>query len=91
MSNIINAFKNKNSFIGFVMAGDPDLETTKNCIIAMAEAGADMIELGIPFSDPIAESTIIQNANMRALKSGTYISNISLSSIPASFIALFII
>lgn len=72
MNNIIN----KNALIGFLMAGDPDLETTKNCIISMAKAGAGMVELGIPFSDPIAESTVIQSANIRALKSGTYLKNI---------------
>ena len=72
MNNIIN----KNALIGFLMAGDPDLETTKNCIISMAQAGAGMVELGIPFSDPIAESTVIQSANIRALKSSTYLKNI---------------
>ena len=72
MNNIIN----KNSLIGFLMAGDPELETTKKCIISMAEAGAGMVELGIPFSDPIAESTVIQSANIRALKSGTYLNSI---------------
>ena len=72
MNNIIN----KNSLIGFLMAGDPDLETTKKCIISMAQAGAGMVELGIPFSDPIAESSVIQSANIRALKSSTYLKNI---------------
>ena len=72
MNNIIN----KNALIGFIMAGDPDLETTKNCIISMAKAGADMVELGIPFSDPIAESSVIQAANIRALKSETYLNKI---------------
>lgn len=72
MSNINNAFKTK-SLIAFVMAGDPDLNTTKETIISMAQAGANMIELGIPFSDPIAESSVIQSANLRALKSETYL------------------
>lgn len=75
MSNIKNAFKNK-ALIGFVMAGDPDLDTTKEIIISMARAGADMVELGIPFSDPIAESVVIQSANLRALKSETYLPRI---------------
>ena len=75
MSNIKNAFKNK-ALIGFVMAGDPDIGTTKEIIISMANAGADMIELGIPFSDPIAESVVIQSANLRALKSETYLPRI---------------
>ena len=76
MSNIIKAFENKKALIGFIMAGDPDLNTTKNCILSMSKAGADMVELGIPFSDPIAESSIIQNANIRALKSETYLDKI---------------
>ena len=75
MNNIKNAFKNK-ALIGFVMAGDPDLDTTKEIIISMANAGADMVELGIPFSDPIAESVVIQSANLRALKSETYLPRI---------------
>lgn len=75
MSNINNAFKTK-SLISFVMAGDPDLNTTKETIISMASAGANMIELGIPFSDPIAESSVIQSANLRALKSETYLPKI---------------
>ncbi|MBQ4123480.1 tryptophan synthase subunit alpha [bacterium] len=72
MNNLID----KNSLIAFIMAGDPDLETTKNCILSMEKAGADLIELGIPFSDPIAESSVIQSANLRALKSETYLSKI---------------
>ncbi|MBQ8887160.1 MAG: tryptophan synthase subunit alpha [Candidatus Gastranaerophilales bacterium] len=75
MSNIKNAFQNK-ALIGFVMAGDPELETTKEVIISMANAGVDMVELGIPFSDPIAESSVIQSANLRALKSETYLPRI---------------
>ena len=74
MNNLIN----KNSLIAFIMAGDPNLETTKNCIIAMANAGTDVVELGIPFSDPIAESSIIQASNIRALKSETYLDKIFL-------------
>lgn len=76
MNNIKNAFNNKKAFIGFLTAGDPDLETTKECIIAMEEAGADLIEIGIPFSDPIAEGTIIQGANIRALKCNTCLPDI---------------
>lgn len=72
MSNIKNVF-NQKTLIGFIMAGDPDLHTTKSVICAMADAGADMVELGIPFSDPIAESSIVQSANLRALKSETYL------------------
>ena len=56
MSNIYKAFENKKAFIPFVTGGNPDLETTKNLLIAMEKAGADLIEIGIPFSDPIAEA-----------------------------------
>ena len=70
MSNIRNAFKNGKAFIPFITCGDPDLETTGKIVRAMAEAGADLIELGIPFSDPTAEGPIIQGANIRALEGG---------------------
>lgn len=71
MSRISKAFENKKAFIAFVTGGDPDLETTEALIPQMAEAGADLIEIGIPFSDPIAEGVVIQEADVRALKSGT--------------------
>lgn len=58
MSNIKNAFKNGKAFIPFVTCGDPDLETTEQIVYAMVEAGADLIELGIPFSDPTAEGLL---------------------------------
>ena len=70
MSNIASAFANGKAFIPFVTCGDPDLETTAALVRTMAEAGADLIELGIPFSDPIAEGPVIQGANMRALAGG---------------------
>lgn len=70
MSRIQEAFQNHKAFIPFVTCGDPDLETTKKVIRAMAEAGADLIELGIPFSDPTAEGPVIMDADERALKSG---------------------
>lgn len=76
MSNIYKAFENGKAFIGFLTAGDPDINTTKECIFAMEEAGADLIEIGIPFSDPIAEGIVIQGANIRALKSDTCLSDI---------------
>ena len=76
MSNIHKAFENKKAFIGFLTAGDPDIETTKECIIAMEEAGADLIEIGIPFSDPIAEGIVIQGANIRALESETCLDDV---------------
>ena len=67
MSNIKNAFDHGKAFIPFITCGDPDLETTEKIVIAMEEAGADLIELGIPFSDPTAEGAVIQAANLRAL------------------------
>ncbi|MCD8038747.1 MAG: tryptophan synthase subunit alpha [Lachnospiraceae bacterium] len=71
MSRIGHAFENKKAFIAFVTGGDPDLETTEALIPKMAEAGADLIEIGIPFSDPIAEGVVIQEADVRALSAGT--------------------
>lgn len=70
MSNIKNAFQNGKAFIAFITCGDPDLETTKAAVLAAQENGADLIELGIPFSDPTAEGPVIQRANLRALKGG---------------------
>jgi len=67
---ISDAFKNGKAFIPFVTCGDPDLETTAAIVRAMAENGADLIELGIPFSDPTAEGPVIQGANIRALSGG---------------------
>lgn len=70
MSKISQAFKNGKAFIPFITCGDPDLETTKKCVLEMVKAGADLVELGIPFSDPTAEGPVIQEANERALKAG---------------------
>ena len=70
MSNIAKAFANGKAFIPFITCGDPDLETTAAAVRAMAANGADLIELGIPFSDPTAEGPVIQGANIRALKGG---------------------
>ncbi|MDD2626065.1 MAG: tryptophan synthase subunit alpha [Candidatus Methanomethylophilus sp.] len=67
MTDVADAFKHGKAFIPFVTAGDPDLETTKKLVEAMVAAGADLIELGIPFSDPIAEGPVIQAADVRAL------------------------
>ena len=67
---IADAFRNGKAFIPFVTCGDPDLETTGKIVRAMAENGADLIELGIPFSDPTAEGPVIQGANIRALSGG---------------------
>jgi tryptophan synthase alpha chain len=77
MSNIYRAFQHKDgagkalsAFIGFVTGGDPSIEKTEEFILEMIRAGADLVEIGIPFSDPIAEGPVIQRANIRALKAG---------------------
>ncbi len=70
MSKIQDAFTKGKAFIAFITCGDPDLATTEAAVCAAAENGADIIELGIPFSDPTAEGTVIQNANIRALRGG---------------------
>jgi tryptophan synthase alpha chain len=70
MIKIADAFRNGKAFIPFITCGDPDLETTAKLVRAAAENGADLIELGIPFSDPTAEGPVIQGANLRALRGG---------------------
>ena len=70
MSNIRKAFEGGKAFIPFITCGDPSLEITEQLVYAMEEAGADLIELGIPFSDPTAEGPVIQEANVRALSGG---------------------
>ncbi|KZX11101.1 tryptophan synthase subunit alpha [Methanobrevibacter filiformis] len=70
MSKITEAFNNGKAFIGFLTAGDPSKEKTIEYILAMDNAGADIIEIGIPFSDPVAEGPVIQDANLRALSKG---------------------
>lgn len=70
MSRISKAFENKKAFIPFITCGDPDLATTASIVRAAVENGADLIELGIPFSDPTAEGPVIQGANIRALSAG---------------------
>jgi tryptophan synthase alpha chain len=70
MSRIQSAFENKKAFIAFVTGGDPSLEITEQLIYTMVKAGADLIEIGIPFSDPVAEGEVIQAANERALTAG---------------------
>ena len=84
MSKIGNAFKNGKAFIGFLTAGDPSLDKTYEYIMTMEKAGADLIEIGIPFSDPIAEGIVIQEADLRALKAGTRIDDVfALSNVSA--------
>lgn len=70
MSNIKKAFENGKAFIPFITCGDPSLDVTEQLVYAMEEAGADLITLGIPFSDPTAEGPTIQAANLRALTGG---------------------
>lgn len=62
--------KNEKALIPFVTAGDPDLETTERLVLSMFGAGADLIEIGVPFSDPVAEGPVIQRASRRALDGG---------------------
>lgn len=76
MSKIGNAFKDGKAFIGFLTAGDPSLDKTYEYIMTMEKAGADLIEIGIPFSDPIAEGVVIQEADLRALEAGTRIDDV---------------
>ncbi len=70
MTDIRQAFGNGKAFIAFITCGDPDLETTAKVVRAAVQNGADLIELGIPFSDPTAEGPVIQGANLRALRAG---------------------
>jgi len=75
MSRIATTFErlkkeNRKGFIPFITAGDPDLESTENLLIALGQAGATLIELGVPFSDPMADGPVIQRASERALKHG---------------------
>lgn len=71
MSRIKNVFNHGKAFIAFITAGDPNLDITEELIPAMARAGADLIEIGIPFSDPVAEGIVIQKASARSLAAGT--------------------
>ena len=70
MSNLAKAFDHGKAFIPFFTCGDPDLATTAACVRAAVENGADLVELGIPFSEPTAEGPVIQEASLRALKGG---------------------
>ncbi len=68
--------KQKKALITFITAGDPDLNVTKEAVIEMEKNGADLVELGVPFSDPVAEGPVIQAANIRSLKAGTQLDRI---------------
>ena len=78
IDHTFNALKNKgqSALIPFIMAGDPDIETTEDLVLKMAEAGADIIELGVPFSDPLSDGPTIQSASQRALQNGTNLKSI---------------
>lgn len=71
MNRIQDAFRNKKAFIAYLMAGDPNLAVSAEYILTAQDAGADLIEIGIPFSDPIAEGEAIQAASLRAIAAGT--------------------
>jgi len=94
MSNIAKAFQNGKAFIGFVTGGDPSIGKTKEFVLEMLHAGADLIEIGIPFSDPIAEGPVIQEANIRALSAGATVEKLfvlvedirKLSAVPIVFL-----
>ena len=76
MSRIQKAFAEGKAFIPFITAGDPSLEKTEEFILEMEKAGADLIEIGIPFSDPIAEGPVIQEADIRSLAAGTTVDQV---------------
>src|SRR3990172_3541657 len=81
MSRIKNTFnrlkkKNEAALIPYIMAGDPDLATTKTLILEMEKAGCDIIELGAPFSDPLADGPVIQKAALRSLANRTSIADV---------------
>ena len=81
MSRIRDAFvrlkrSGRGGFIPFITAGDPDLVTTQRLLIELAKAGADVIELGVPFSDPVADGQVIQRASERALRNGVTLSDV---------------
>jgi tryptophan synthase alpha chain len=69
-------FYNKPGLVAYVTCGDPDLATTREIVLAAIEAGADVIELGVPFSDPVADGPVIQRASERALKNGTSLTQV---------------
>src|ERR1700728_445029 len=69
-------FHKKPALVAYVTCGDPDLATTREIVLAAIEAGADVIELGVPFSDPVADGPVIQRASERALKQGTSLAQV---------------
>ena len=69
-------FENKPALVAYVTCGDPDLATTRDIVLAALEAGADIIELGVPFSDPVADGPVIQRASERAVRKGTTLAQV---------------
>lgn len=76
MSNLSEAFSQRKALIAFITAGDPSLARTEKLVLAIEKAGADIIELGIPFSDPLADGPVIQAAHLRALKRKVFLSQV---------------
>lgn len=81
MNRIEKTFKklksqNKKAFIPYIMAGDPSIERTKKIVLILEECGADIIELGVPFTDPLADGPTIQRASERALRAGVTLKNV---------------
>ena len=68
--------ENKKALVTFITAGDPDMDTTEKCVLEMYKNGSDIIEIGVPFSDPIAEGVTIQKASLRSLSGGTNLDKI---------------
>ena len=73
---ITRSFKTRPALVAYVTCGDPDIATTRNIVLAACRAGADVIELGVPFSDPVADGPVIQRASERALKQGTSLEDV---------------
>src|SRR5438128_3610980 len=70
------SFKKKPALVAYVTCGDPDLATTRDVVLAAIGAGADVVELGVPFSDPVADGPVIQRASQRALEGGTRLADV---------------
>ncbi len=70
------SFKSRPGLVAYITCGDPDIATTKEIILSAVDAGADVIELGVPFSDPVADGPVIQRASERALRNGTTLSGV---------------
>src|SRR5258707_10781136 len=69
-------FQSRPSLVAYVTCGDPDLATTRDVVLAAVRAGADVVELGVPFSDPVADGPVIQRASQRALENGTRLADV---------------